>query len=98
MTNDESGARMEMCQFFRLIQVCLQHQDGRIRVRWHRGHTTLVVCIRHRHIGPLPGMMVWGNIGYTSRSLLVRIDDTFNSARYISGVLRPVTLPFIRVQ
>ncbi|GFW91962.1 transposable element Tcb1 transposase [Trichonephila clavipes] len=41
--------------------------------------------------------MVWGAIGYTSLSPLVRIDDTLNSARYISGVLRPTTLPFIRV-
>ncbi|GFW93502.1 hypothetical protein TNCV_47051 [Trichonephila clavipes] len=41
--------------------------------------------------------MVWGAIGYTSRSPLVRIDDTLNSARYISGVLLPVALLFICV-
>lgn len=40
--------------------------------------------------------MVWGAIGYTSRSPLVRIDATLNSSRYISDVLRPVALPFIR--
>ncbi|GFV52972.1 netrin receptor UNC5C [Trichonephila clavipes] len=42
-------------------------------------------------------MMVWSAIGYTSRSPLVRIDGTLNSARYISGVLRLVALPFMRV-
>ncbi|GFW62701.1 transposable element Tcb1 transposase [Trichonephila clavipes] len=36
-------------------------------------------------------------IGYTSRSPLVGIDDTLNSARCISGVLRPGALPFFRV-
>ncbi|GFY06030.1 transposable element Tcb1 transposase [Trichonephila clavipes] len=41
-------------------------------------------------------MMVWGAIGFTSRSPLVRVDGTLNSARYISGVLRSVALPFIR--
>ncbi|GFU99005.1 hypothetical protein TNCV_3382491 [Trichonephila clavipes] len=38
--------------------------------------------------------MVWGAIVYTSRSSLVRIDGTLTSARYISGVLLPVALPF----
>ncbi|GFX43230.1 transposable element Tcb1 transposase [Trichonephila clavipes] len=73
------------------------NQDGRIRVRWHRGELTLTACIRHHHTGPSPGMMVWGAIGYTSRSLLVCIDGTLNSACYISGVLRNVALLFIRV-
>lgn len=75
---------------------CLQHHDGRIRVWRHRGERTLEACIRHRHTGVSPGVMVWGAIGYTSRSPLVRIDGTLNSGRYISDVLRPVALPFIR--
>ncbi|GFW02463.1 transposable element Tcb1 transposase [Trichonephila clavipes] len=53
-------------------------------------------CSRHRHTGPSSGMMVRGAIGYTSRSPFVRIDVTFNSARYIYGVLQLVALPFIR--
>ncbi|GFW79066.1 hypothetical protein TNCV_214981 [Trichonephila clavipes] len=40
--------------------------------------------------------MAWGAIGYTFRSPLVCIDGALNSARYISGVLRPVSLPFVR--
>ncbi|GFT91125.1 uncharacterized protein TNCV_20391 [Trichonephila clavipes] len=58
---------------------------------------TLAACILHCHTGPSLGMMVWGAIGCMSRSLLVRIGGILNSARYISGVLRPVVLPFIRV-
>ncbi|GFV01392.1 uncharacterized protein TNCV_1299311 [Trichonephila clavipes] len=65
----------------------------RIRVCRHHGERTLATCIRNRPIGPSPGMMVWGAIVYMSRSLLVHIDGTLNSARYISGVLRPVALP-----
>ncbi|GFU38599.1 transposable element Tcb1 transposase [Trichonephila clavipes] len=73
------------------------HQNGRIRVRWHQGERTLAACNLHRHTGPTPGMMVWSAIAYTSRSPLVRIYGICNSAHYISGVLRPVALPFIRV-
>ncbi|GFV00008.1 transposable element Tcb1 transposase [Trichonephila clavipes] len=40
--------------------------------------------------------MAWGAIRYTSRSRLVRTDGTLSSARYISGVLRPLDLPFTR--
>ncbi|GFT79648.1 transposable element Tcb1 transposase [Trichonephila clavipes] len=79
--------------FFRLINFCLQHQDGRICIRWHRGERTLAACIRHRSS---PGIMVWCAIGCMSRSPLVRTHGTLNSARFISGVLRPVALPFIR--
>ncbi|GFY21363.1 uncharacterized protein TNCV_3994071 [Trichonephila clavipes] len=70
------------------------HQDGCIRVSRHRGERTLAACIRHT--GTSPGMMVCAAVGYTSRSPLARIDGTWNSARYFSGVLRSVALSFIR--
>ncbi|GFW92350.1 transposable element Tcb1 transposase [Trichonephila clavipes] len=40
--------------------------------------------------------MVWIAIEYTSQSPLVLIDGTLNSARYISGILRPMVLHLIR--
>ncbi|GFT89403.1 uncharacterized protein TNCV_4386891 [Trichonephila clavipes] len=83
--------------WLRLPLTLHHHQDDHIRVRWHRGERTLAACIRHRHTGPLPDMMVWGAIKNMSRSPLVRIDDTLSSAHYISGVLQPVALPFLRV-
>ncbi|GFV19723.1 transposable element Tcb1 transposase [Trichonephila clavipes] len=52
------------------------------------------MCIRHRRTGPSPGLMVWGAIGYTSRSSLVLIDGILDSARYTSGLLLPVALSF----
>ncbi|GFV48433.1 transposable element Tcb1 transposase [Trichonephila clavipes] len=52
------------------FRFCLQHPVCRIRVWRHRGERTLTACIRHRHTGPSPGMMIWGAIGYTSRSSL----------------------------
>ncbi|GFV77896.1 transposable element Tcb1 transposase [Trichonephila clavipes] len=42
---------------------------------------------------PAPGIIVWGGIGYHSRTPLVRITGTLNSQRYISEVLEPVVLP-----
>ncbi|GFV47546.1 transposable element Tcb2 transposase [Trichonephila clavipes] len=40
--------------------------------------------------------MVWGGIGYHSRTPLVRIGDILNSQRYISEVLEPVVLPYLQ--
>ncbi|GFY27389.1 transposable element Tcb1 transposase [Trichonephila clavipes] len=53
-------------------------------------------CVMHRHTGPVPGIMVWGGIGYHSRTPLVRIAGTLNSQRYISEVLEPVVLPYLQ--
>ncbi|GFW16211.1 transposable element Tcb1 transposase [Trichonephila clavipes] len=50
----------------------------------------------HHHTGPVPGIMVWGGIGYDSRPPLVRIAGTLNSQRYISEVLEPVVLPYLQ--
>ncbi|GFU57883.1 transposable element Tcb2 transposase [Trichonephila clavipes] len=53
-------------------------------------------CVMHRHTDLVPGIMVWGGIGYHSRTPLVRIADTLNSKRYISEVLEPVVLPYLQ--
>ncbi|GFU62509.1 transposable element Tcb1 transposase [Trichonephila clavipes] len=53
-------------------------------------------CIMHRHTGPAPGIMVWGGIGYHSRTPLVRIAGILNSQRYISEMLEPVVLPYLQ--
>ncbi|GFS59178.1 transposable element Tcb1 transposase [Trichonephila clavipes] len=74
-------------------RICLQHHDGRIRVWRHRREKMLNSCVMHRHTGLALGIMVWGGIGYLSRSPLVRIAGTLNSQRYISMVLEPVVLP-----
>ncbi|GFY27635.1 cullin-4A [Trichonephila clavipes] len=50
----------------------------------------------HYHTGPAPVIMVWGGIGYYSRTPLVRIVGTLNSQRYISEVLEPVVLPYLQ--
>ncbi|GFV28788.1 hypothetical protein TNCV_3987371 [Trichonephila clavipes] len=76
-------------------RICLQHHDGRIRVWRHRRERMLNSCVMHLHTGSAPGIMVWGSIGYHSRTPLVRIACTLNSQRYISEVLEPVVLPYI---
>ncbi|GFU02686.1 transposable element Tcb1 transposase [Trichonephila clavipes] len=53
-------------------------------------------CVMHRHTGPAPGIMVWGGIGYHSRSPLVLIVGTLISQRSISKVLEPVVLPYLQ--
>ncbi|GFU39292.1 transposable element Tcb1 transposase [Trichonephila clavipes] len=53
-------------------------------------------CVMHHHTGPAPGIMVWGGIGYHSRTPLVRIAGTLNSQRYISEMLEPVVLPYLQ--
>ncbi|GFW26625.1 transposable element Tcb1 transposase [Trichonephila clavipes] len=59
-------------------------------------------CVMHRHTGPALGMMVWGGIGYRSRTPLVRIavafyqrssssrlieDETFNDSGIINNLI-----------
>ncbi|GFV38308.1 hypothetical protein TNCV_1619541 [Trichonephila clavipes] len=97
MINDKPGVRMDKRHFFKLIQVLLTASRGSHPCSVASGERTLADCIRYRHIGPLSGMMVCCDIGYTSRLPLLRIDDPLNSAHYISGVLRPLALPFIRM-
>ncbi|GFW41468.1 transposable element Tcb1 transposase [Trichonephila clavipes] len=53
-------------------------------------------CVMHRHTGPAPGILVWGGIGYHSRTPLVRIAGTLNCQHYISEVLEPVVLPYLQ--
>ncbi|GFX73698.1 transposable element Tc1 transposase [Trichonephila clavipes] len=77
-------------------RICRPHRDGHIRVWRHRGERMLNSCFIHCHTGPAPGIMVWGGIGYHSRTSLVRIADTLNGQRYISEVLEPVVLPYLQ--
>ncbi|GFT24698.1 transposable element Tcb1 transposase [Trichonephila clavipes] len=77
-------------------RICLQHHDGQIQVWRHHGERMLNSCVMHRHTGPAPGIMVWGSIGYHSRTPLVRIAGTLSSQRYISEVLEPVVLPYLQ--
>ncbi|GFY26801.1 transposable element Tcb1 transposase [Trichonephila clavipes] len=71
---------------------CLHHQGGHIRVWRHSGELTLVACNCHRHTDASPGVMVRDDTGCMSRSPLVCLDCSWNSARYISFVLPPVAL------
>ncbi|GFU76275.1 transposable element Tcb1 transposase [Trichonephila clavipes] len=50
----------------------------------------------HRHTDPAPGIMVWGGIGYHSRTPLVHIAGTLKRQRCISEVLEPVALPCLQ--
>ncbi|GFU41932.1 transposable element Tcb1 transposase [Trichonephila clavipes] len=60
------------------------------------GERMLNSCIMHRHTGHAPGIMVWGGIGYPSRTPLLRNAGTLNSQRYISEVLEPFVLLYLQ--
>ncbi|GFX08424.1 transposable element Tcb1 transposase [Trichonephila clavipes] len=77
-------------------RICLQHHGGRFESGEHRGERMLNSCVMLRHTGPSPGIMVWGGIGYHSRTPRVRIAGTLNSQRYISKVLEPVVFPYLQ--
>ncbi|GFV62251.1 transposable element Tcb1 transposase [Trichonephila clavipes] len=77
-------------------RISLQHHDGRIRVWRHRGERMLNSCVMHHHTGPAPGILVWGDIVYHSRTPLVLIVGILNSQRYISEVSEPVVLPYLQ--
>ncbi|GFU63835.1 transposable element Tcb1 transposase [Trichonephila clavipes] len=55
-----------------------------------RGYRTAALCTTTLVI------MVWGGVGYHSRTPVVRIAGTLNSQRYISEVLGPVVLPYLQ--
>ncbi|GFU32164.1 transposable element Tcb1 transposase [Trichonephila clavipes] len=77
-------------------RICLQHHDGRIRLRRHRGERTLNSYIMPCHTGTAPGIMVWEGIRYHSRTPRIRIAGTLNSQRYISEMLESVVLPYLQ--
>ncbi|GFV67332.1 transposable element Tcb1 transposase [Trichonephila clavipes] len=65
-------------------------------VGFKSGDTLERGCVMHHYIGPAPGIMAWGGIGYGFRTSLVRIVSTLNSQRYIFEVLEPVVLPYLQ--
>ncbi|UYV65118.1 hypothetical protein LAZ67_3003179 [Cordylochernes scorpioides] len=89
-----------------LLRLPLMQNHRRLRHQWCDERRMLTAewneivftddCVMHRHTGPAPGIVVWGSIGYHSRTPLVRIAGTLNSQRYISEVLEPVVLPYLQ--
>ncbi|GBN59442.1 Transposable element Tc1 transposase, partial [Araneus ventricosus] len=74
---------------------CLCASDGRVLVRRSPGERLRPTCLRPRHTGPKPGVMVWGANSYDSRSTLVVIPRTRTANVYVSLVIQPVVLPFM---
>ncbi|GBN75642.1 Transposable element Tc1 transposase [Araneus ventricosus] len=74
---------------------CLGASDGRVMVRRRPGERLQPTCLRPRHTGPTPGVMVWEAISYGSRSTLVVIPRTLTANLHASLVIQPVVLPFM---
>ncbi|GBO14120.1 hypothetical protein AVEN_217427-1 [Araneus ventricosus] len=74
---------------------CFGASDGRVLVRRRPGECLQPTCLRPRHTGPTPGVMVWGAISYDSRSTLAVISCIPTATLYVSLVIQPVVLPFM---
>ncbi|GBN74320.1 Transposable element Tc1 transposase [Araneus ventricosus] len=76
-------------------RLCLGASDGHVLVRRRPGERLQPTCLRPRHTGHTPGIMVRGAISYGSRSTLVVIPRTVTANLYVSLVIQPVVLPFM---
>ncbi|GFU05693.1 uncharacterized protein TNCV_3423511 [Trichonephila clavipes] len=76
-----------------LLGLSLTRNHRHLRCQWCDERR---ICVTHRHTSPAPGIMVWGGIGYHSRTPLPRIAGTLNSQRYISKVLETVVLSYLQ--
>ena len=70
--------------------------DGCKRVRKRRGERQHMQFAVERHVHCTVGVMVWGAIGYGSRSSVVFVRDNMTSLRYVDDILRPSLLPCIQ--
>ncbi|CAH1989820.1 unnamed protein product [Acanthoscelides obtectus] len=74
---------------------CLGMHDGRARVRRRRGERRNPQFFVERRVHHTVGVMVWGAIGYGSRSPLIYIRGNMNAQRYIHEVLEPHLLHYL---
>ncbi|GFS72191.1 transposable element Tcb1 transposase [Trichonephila clavipes] len=72
----------------------------RIQIWRHRRERMLNSCVMHRHTGPALGMMVWGGIGYHSRTPLLRTAEPspienmlFMVAQRLTQITPPAATP-----
>ncbi|GFT92952.1 transposable element Tcb1 transposase [Trichonephila clavipes] len=79
-------------------RICLQYNDGWIRVWRHRGERMLNSCVMHRHTGPAPGIMVRDGIGYHSRTPLGLVTAIFQQDNALPHVTRIVQRFFVNPQ
>lgn len=77
------------------ICFCLSVSDSRILVSRRPSERLERSCIRRRHTGPTPGVLVWKVISYDSRSSLIDIPITLIANSYVRLVIELVVLPFL---
>ncbi|GFY14468.1 transposable element Tc3 transposase [Trichonephila clavipes] len=78
--------------FTDVSRICLQHDDGRIRVWRHRGERMLNSCVMHRHTDRAPGIMgksIKNSVEESTRTegshdIDVALDDSWQKRGYQS--------------
>lgn len=97
VSNDMGVLDMGLAQIFSgKSQFCMQYSDGHIHVWRLWGNRLLSACIRYLHRSPATGVMVWAAIGYMTLISLVWIYRNLNANWYISDILLPVVVPYLR--
>ncbi|GFW07790.1 transposable element Tcb2 transposase [Trichonephila clavipes] len=74
----------------------ISSDDNRVRVWRLRGERFNPAFVLQRHTAPTPGVMVWGDIAYNTRSPLVLIRGTMTALRHVHDILQPHVLPLMR--
>lgn len=88
--------RMVSRCIFRRVPILRQHHYGRICVWRLVGERTWPSFIRYRHTGLAHALVVWVATGYTTKTPLVRVVGNLNIQRYVSQILRPVTMLYFQ--
>ncbi|GFW70221.1 transposable element Tc1 transposase [Trichonephila clavipes] len=74
---------------------CLRASDGRVLFRRRSGERLQPNCLRPRHTGPTPGVMVWRTISYENITSFVVIRNTLTINLYVNLVIQSIVLPFM---
>ncbi|GFV28576.1 transposable element Tcb2 transposase [Trichonephila clavipes] len=74
----------------------LSSDDNHVRVWRPRGERPNPAFVLQRHTSPTAGVMIWGDIAYNTRSLLVLIRGTMTPQWYVHDILQPHVLPFMQ--
>ena len=77
-------------------RLCVLYSDERMHFWIPREDHTSLASTLHWHREPGPGVVAWASYRYTTLIHLVGIDGNYSADIYISEILDPVVVSFIR--
>ncbi|GFV11729.1 HTH_Tnp_Tc3_2 domain-containing protein [Trichonephila clavipes] len=88
---------MESVAFSEESRLCLGASYGRVLVRKRSGERLQPNCLQPRHTGPTFGIMARRVISHGGRGTHVVIPNTLIANLYVSLVIQPIVLPFMKI-